>query len=43
MRNVIVHEYFGVDDAILWQTATRNPPPLAVRLREILEREHPEP
>lgn len=39
MRTVVVHAYFGVDDAILRETATRNPPPLAERLREIHGRE----
>jgi uncharacterized protein with HEPN domain len=24
MRNVVVHEYFGVDVGILWQTATKD-------------------
>ena len=36
MRNVIAHEYFGVDLAIVWQTATRDIPKLAAPLRKLL-------
>jgi len=28
MRNKLIHEYFGVDKAILWQVATDEIPPL---------------
>lgn len=41
MRNIVVHEYFGIDEGIIWETAARNLPPLARRLREILARERP--
>jgi uncharacterized protein with HEPN domain len=34
MRNVVAHGYFGVDLAIVWQTATHDVP----RLRPALER-----
>jgi uncharacterized protein with HEPN domain len=37
MRNVVVHEYFGVDDAILWQTVRSDLPPLVPLLRAVLE------
>ncbi len=37
MRNVVVHEYFGVDWAIIWQTAQTNLPPLISKLQKILE------
>jgi uncharacterized protein with HEPN domain len=37
MRNVVVHEYFGVDARILWETAQRDLPPLVAPLQEILE------
>jgi len=37
MRNVVVHEYFGIDVEIVWETATRNLPALASRLRQILD------
>ena len=36
-RNVVVHEYFGVSTAILWQTVQANLPPLVPELRQILE------
>lgn len=39
IRNVIVHEYFRVDVAILWQTVTQNLPPLEPSLQEILDQE----
>lgn len=37
MRNFVVHEYFGVSDAILWNTVTRNLPSLHEPLARILE------
>ena len=37
MRNVVVHEYFGVDDAILWQTVRGDLPPLVPLLEAVLE------
>lgn len=37
MRNLAVHEYFGVDDDVLWDTVTGNLPELEPRLRELLE------
>jgi uncharacterized protein with HEPN domain len=39
MRNVVVHEYFGVNLKILWETSQLNIPPLGPRLRDILTRE----
>ena len=39
MRNAMVHEYFGADLGIVWQTIQEDLPPLAPKLREILERE----
>ena len=35
MRNMVVHEYFGVDTDILWETIQRDLPPLRQRLAEI--------
>ena len=35
MRNVLVHEYFGIDDQIVWATATLNVLPLAAPLRRL--------
>lgn len=37
MRNVVVHEYFGIDVRIVWETATHNLPPLTPRLRQIMD------
>lgn len=37
MRNVVVHEYAGVDLATVWETVQRDLPPLVPRLRRILE------
>lgn len=37
VRNVVVHEYFGVDDTILWQTVRGDLPPLVPLLEAVLE------
>lgn len=37
MRNVVVHEYFGIDDDILWQTVRGDLPPLAPLLEDVLD------
>ena len=37
VRNVVVHEYFGVDDAILWETVRGDLPPLEPLLEAVLE------
>lgn len=39
MRNIMVHEYFGVSLSIIWQTITYDLEPLAAGLQKIL-REH---
>lgn len=39
VRNVIVHEYFRLDAAILWQTVIQNLPPLVPMLEDILRQE----
>lgn len=41
MRNIVVHQYFGVDVQILWETAKHDLPPLVSRLQRILEGETP--
>jgi uncharacterized protein with HEPN domain len=38
MRNLLVHEYFGIDDQIVWATATANVLPLAAPLRRLCDR-----
>jgi len=35
MRNVVVHEYFGVNNLILWKTVTNNLPDLLSELEEL--------
>ncbi len=37
MRNLAVHEYFGVDLDVLWDTVTVNLPALLPSLRELLD------
>ncbi len=37
VRNVVVHEYFGVDPGILWVTVVHDLPPLVPRLESILQ------
>lgn len=37
MRNVLVHEYFGVDLAIVWATVKQDQPALGAALRPLLD------
>ncbi len=39
IRNVVIHEYFGVDLEILWDAIHDDLPPLVPLLQEILEQE----
>jgi len=39
IRNVIVHEYFGVSLKILWETVSSDLPPLVTVLQAILVKE----
>ncbi len=36
MRNVVVHAYFSVEPAILWETIRSDPPPLVAALSTVL-------
>ncbi len=36
LRNILIHEYFGVDDKSIWDIITLNLPPLKENLQEIL-------
>jgi len=36
VRNVVVHEYFGIDAQILWETVRGDLPPLVPRLEAVL-------
>jgi len=36
-RNMVVHEYFRIDEEILWQTVSEDIPPLHEKLKLILD------
>jgi uncharacterized protein with HEPN domain len=36
VRNVVVHEYFGIDAHILWATVRHDLPPLVSKLEDVL-------
>lgn len=36
MRNIVIHEYFGVDNRIVWETLQKNLPPLLPLLKHLL-------
>ena len=36
MRNIVVHEYFGVDNLIIWDTVKKNLPPVLPLLKQLL-------
>jgi uncharacterized protein with HEPN domain len=38
VRNVVVHQYFGIDPAILWETVGGDLPPLVAKLERVLHR-----
>lgn len=38
MRDRLIHDYFGVDYAIVWDVATRKLPELKDKLQDLLER-----
>ena len=39
MRNILVHEYFGVRSEIIWKTINERLPELRKQIEEILEEE----
>lgn len=39
MRNIVIHQYFGVSLSILWQTVKEDLPKLAKMLNDITEQE----
>ncbi len=39
IRNILIHEYFGVDLAVVWHTVKKDLPPLLSKLRDVLARE----
>ena len=38
MRNILIHEYFGVDVSILWQTIVEDLPMLCTQMQRIVDR-----
>lgn len=36
MRNILIHEYFGVDNEMLWKTIQEDLPVLKVKIRKLL-------
>ena len=36
MRNILIHEYFGIDIDVLWQTIQEDLPPLAASFKKVL-------
>lgn len=36
MRDILIHQYFGVDLKVLWHTATEHLPPLKTQLETLL-------
>jgi uncharacterized protein len=41
MRNIVAHEYFGIDLEIVWRTITKDLPSLPPLLRPLVQdREH---
>lgn len=37
IRNILAHEYFGIDKEIIWKTIQDDLPPLKRRIEKILE------
>ncbi len=40
LRDVLIHQYFGVDWKTVWNVATEKVPALEAQLHDILEKEH---
>lgn len=36
MRNIMIHEYFGVDSEVIWKTVREDLPPLCTQLSRLL-------
>ena len=37
MRNMLIHQYFGVDLEVLWRTVNEDLPPLRDEIRRVVE------
>ena len=42
MRNILVHDYFRINEQIVWETVEQHLPPLEAQILEILEQLPPE-
>ncbi|MEK7520972.1 MAG: HepT-like ribonuclease domain-containing protein, partial [Patescibacteria group bacterium] len=38
MRNKVIHEYFGVDEDVLWKTIKEDLPAFGKRIRQLSEK-----
>ena len=41
-RNVLIHDYFGIDLEAVWDTVKNNIPPLKSNIMKVLEGEQPD-
>lgn len=39
MRDVLIHDYFGVDNDVVWNTVTNDIPELKIGIQRIIEKE----
>lgn len=37
MRNVFVHEYFGVDTALVWEIIKNDIPDLKIKIKQVMD------
>ncbi|MCY7350980.1 MAG: DUF86 domain-containing protein [Cytophagaceae bacterium] len=42
MRNILIHEYFGVDYKVLWSSIKQDVPVLKEKMEEILRQKFPD-
>ena len=40
LRNLVIHEYFGIDDFTIWNVIKINLPDLKIKISEILEKDN---
>jgi uncharacterized protein with HEPN domain len=36
LRNILIHEYFGIDESIVWEVATKNLPEVEPQIKHLL-------
>ncbi len=37
LRNIVIHQYFGIDDKVLWEVIQDNIPDLQIKITRIIE------